>query len=202
MDTQKLRRFAGEHCGSFYGCRVSGPAPPVAVIHAEFDRARGEFRALVAHATPADLARRSEGTDWTNRQLLFHMLFGYLIVRNLRVIVSVVGRAPGWVQRGFAGALDATTPVFHRVNYWGSCGGGALVSPARADAWLGRAIRSLHRHLDRESEEALGRRMRFPTRWDPYFTQTMSVAEVYHYATLHFDHHRGQLTLPGEEAER
>ena len=31
--------------------------------------------------------------------------------------------------------------------------------------------------------------------WDPYFKTTMSVLEVYHFGTQHFDHHRRQLTL-------
>ena len=37
--------------------------------------------------------------------------------------------------------------------------------------------------------------MHFPTAWDPYFKPTMSVLDVYHFATEHFDHHRRQLTL-------
>ena len=37
--------------------------------------------------------------------------------------------------------------------------------------------------------------MHFPTTWDPYFQPTMSVLDVYHFATQHFDHHRRQLTL-------
>jgi hypothetical protein len=37
--------------------------------------------------------------------------------------------------------------------------------------------------------------MHFPTDWDPYFRSTMTVREVYHYGTEHYEHHRGQLTL-------
>jgi hypothetical protein len=37
--------------------------------------------------------------------------------------------------------------------------------------------------------------MRFPTRWDPFFTKSTTVADVYHYATEHFEFHRQQLTL-------
>lgn len=37
--------------------------------------------------------------------------------------------------------------------------------------------------------------MQFPTRWDPYFRDTMTVLAVYHYGTEHYDHHRRQLTL-------
>jgi hypothetical protein len=31
--------------------------------------------------------------------------------------------------------------------------------------------------------------------WDPYFKDMMTLGDVYHYGTQHFDHHRAQLTL-------
>jgi len=46
----------------------------------EMERARDDFHRLVDPATTAELHRQSNGTKWTNDQLLFHMLFGYLIV--------------------------------------------------------------------------------------------------------------------------
>src|SRR6478736_118834 len=52
-------------------------------IQAELRRAQDDFHRLVARATPEDLRRCSRGTRWSNRQLLFHMLFGYIIVRTL-----------------------------------------------------------------------------------------------------------------------
>jgi Mycothiol maleylpyruvate isomerase N-terminal domain len=58
------------------------------------DQARLDFRRLVGDATPADLRRPSDGTRWTNQELLFHMLFGYLIVRALLVLVRVFGLLP------------------------------------------------------------------------------------------------------------
>jgi hypothetical protein len=58
-----------------------------------------------------------------------------------------------------------------------------------------QVIASLHRHLDAETDTALARGMRFPTRWDPFFTDVMTLTDVYHYATQHFDFHRRQLTL-------
>jgi hypothetical protein len=164
-------------------------------LHAEMDRARKEFRDLAHRGTPADFARRSSGTRWTNRELLFHMLFGYLVTRNLRIVVKIVARLPADAQGGFAALLNGATRPFHQINYWGSRAGGRLVSPARMTAWLDRVIASLHRHLDRESEAALQASMAFPTSWDPYFAKRMSLADVYHYPTVHFDHHRRQLTL-------
>jgi hypothetical protein len=70
-------------------------------VHQELERARATFHDLHAQATPADLERRSDGTRWTNQQLLFHMLLGYLIIRALGNLVprasrEVVGaRVPG-----------------------------------------------------------------------------------------------------------
>ena len=63
-------------------------------------------------------------------------------------------------------------------------------------ALLDRTVRALHRNLSAETDESLARTMHFPTAWDPYFTPTMSVLDVYHFGTQHFDHHRKQLTLP------
>jgi hypothetical protein len=37
--------------------------------------------------------------------------------------------------------------------------------------------------------------MHFPVGWDPYFKDSMTLLEVYHYPTQHYDHHRRQLTL-------
>lgn len=56
-------------------------------IYAELDRVRDDFRGLLDSATVGELRQPTNGTKWNNEQLLFHMLFGYLLVRNLRLIV-------------------------------------------------------------------------------------------------------------------
>ncbi len=174
------------------------PMPLRSEIHAEMERARGDFHALIDHSTPGGLARLSNGTRWTNRELLFHMLFGYLITRNLRIVVKIVTRLPLSLQGAFARLLDAATRPFDQINYLGSCAGARVLTSVRMERWCDRVIDSLHRRLDAESDAALRRSMSFPVRWDPYFAQRMSLANVYHYATLHFDHHRRQLTLSDE----
>ncbi|WIY00420.1 DinB family protein [Amycolatopsis mongoliensis] len=163
-------------------------------VHEAWERDRATLHELVAAATAADLRRRSAGTRWTNQQLLFHLVFGYQIVRALLVLVRLFGRLPDPVSRGFAAVLDAATPPFHVINYLGSCGGG-LIGPRRAAAWLDHIIASLHRSLDRTSEADLARGMHYPTRWDPCFRPTMTMADVYRYPSRHFAHHRQQLTL-------
>jgi hypothetical protein len=164
-------------------------------IHEEMERTRTTFHALVSQASPADLRRASDGTRWTNEQLLFHMLFGYLIVRALLRLVRTFGRLPDGFSRLFARLLNAGTRPFHVVNYLGSCGGALVFRGARSTRKLDRTIAALQRHLDHETDEALGRRMHFPIGWDPFFAERMSLLEVYHYGSLHFDFHQRQLTL-------
>lgn len=48
------------------------------------------------------------------------------------------------------------------------------------------------RHL---AQETLERRMAFPTRWDPFFKETMSLLETDLYPINHYDFHRKQLSL-------
>ncbi len=164
-------------------------------VRDELDRARTEFRALIVNSTPAELERRSNGTRWTNRELLFHMMFGYLITRNLRYLFAVMSRTPERVQRGFAAALDAATRPFNAVNYWGSRFGSRVLSLDRIARWSDRVIGSLQRSLDAETDTSLRRDMVFPTRWDPYFKPRMTRQDLYQYPTQHFDHHRRQLTI-------
>lgn len=166
-------------------------------IHEEMHRATAAFHALVSQASPADLRRGTDGTRWTNQQLLFHMLFGYLIVRVLLRLVRTFGRLPDWVGRAFAGLLNAGTRPFHLVNYLGSCGGALVFRGQRLVNKFDRTMAALHRHLDRETDAALARRMRFPVRWDPFFTERMSLLDVYHFGTQHFEFHQQQLTLDG-----
>jgi hypothetical protein len=54
-----------------------------AAIAEEIRSARADFHLQVDEVTSAELRKRSNGTRWTNDQLLFHMLFGYMIVRTL-----------------------------------------------------------------------------------------------------------------------
>jgi hypothetical protein len=165
-----------------------------AAIAAEMEAARARLHALLAAADPADLRRASNGTRWTNEQLLLHMLFGYLVVRTLLPLVRLMGRLPAPVGRGWAALLNAATGPFHVVNYWGSVAGARVVDHDRMGPLADRTVAALQRCLMREAEAALHRGMPFPPGWDPYFGY-LTLAGVYRYATRHFEHHRAQLTL-------
>jgi hypothetical protein len=60
---------------------------------------------------------------------------------------------------------------------------------------MDRTVGALRRRMDRETDESLNRTMHFPVDWDPFFRDRMTLLEVYHYGTQHFDFHRQQLTF-------
>lgn len=163
--------------------------------HDELERARLAFHQLVEHADAAGLSRPSNGTRWNNRQLLFHMLLGYLIIRALLRLVRVFGRLPDGASRVYAKVLNAGTKPFDEVNYLGSYLGGNTLSTARMVVMFDHVVNKLHLRLDAESEDDLARGMHYPVRWDPFFKDYMTLADVYRFPTQHFDFHRRQLTL-------
>jgi len=164
-------------------------------ITKEMECARADFHQLLDTATSAEFRAPTHGTKWTNEQLLFHMLFGYLLVRNLLPLVKALSRLPPGASRGFAAALNAATKPFHQVNFISSLGGARVLGHERMERLMDHVVASLQRSLSYASEEGLGRGMHFPVGWDPYFTDYMTVKEVYHHATQHYDHHRRQLIL-------
>jgi DinB superfamily len=169
--------------------------PDRRAIADEMDQARRTFHRLLDHATDVDLRRRSQGTKWTNEQLLFHMLFGYLITCALLVLARVFGRLPDSTGRLFARLLDTVHKPFHLINYLGSCAGARIIPYSRMRSRLDSVITALQASLETEHDAALRRGMYYPTTWDPLFTGYMTVAGLYRYPTQHFNYHRKQLTL-------
>jgi len=166
-----------------------------ASVAEEIRAARNDFHQLVDGATTAELRRRSDGTKWTNDQLLFHMLFGYLVVRVLLWLVRGFSLLPERYSRRFAQALDAAGRPFHVINYLGSLGGARVLGHGGMEAVMDRVTGSLVNTLENATERQLARGMHFPVGWDPYFRDYMTVLDVLHYATQHYQHHRRQLTL-------
>jgi hypothetical protein len=165
----------------------------------DMERARVTFHQILDGASDADLRRRSNGTRWNNKQLLFHMLLGYLILRALSTLIRLFDRLPTSASRAFARVLNAGTVPFDFINYLGSYFGGSVLGRKQLAARFDRVIAALHRRLNAETDAELTRGMHYPTRWDPFFVDFMTLADLYRYPTQHFDFHRRQLTLDNAE---
>jgi hypothetical protein len=166
-----------------------------AALAADLQRARTDFRRLLDGATEHDWDSATKSTRWTNEQLLFHMVFGYMIVRRLIVLVRIFGRLPDRVSRSFAWLLDAVGRPFHTINFYGTCAAALVYNRRRMGRKMNREIDKLQRSLAREDGSSFRRGMHYPPSWDPYFRRYMTLADIYRYAGQHYDHHRQQLTL-------
>jgi hypothetical protein len=167
-----------------------------AEIAADLERARVELHRLLAEAERTDAwSKPTRGTRWTNEQLLFHMVFGYMIVQRLLILVKIFSRLPDSVSRVFARVLNAATRPFDVINYYGSCAAALVYNRHRMGAKMDRVLAALQRKLAREPEHGFQRGMHFPTRWDPFFKDYMTLEDVYRYPGQHFDFHKRQLTL-------
>jgi len=164
-------------------------------VSGEMEHARARFHALLRTASDTGLRRPSRGTRWTNEQLLFHMLFGYIIVRALLRVVRLFGALPPLFSKTYAALLDRAIKPFDAVNYWGSRIGAVVYNRHRMGPKFDRVIASLQRQLDNTDTAALSTGMHFPTNWDPFFRDYMTLREIYRYPTQHFDFHQDQLTL-------
>ncbi len=170
-------------------------------IHQELLAAPAQFRELLDSARPQALGRRTDGTRWTNREMLFHLLIGYLVTRTLLPLVWLMSRLPKPIGRGFAATLNAAARPFHLVNYLGSVAGGHVLRLTAMQWLFDHTCAALARRLARSSDAALARWMPFPKRWDPFFTDHMTMLDVYHYPAQHFAFHRRQLTLSPDRTE-
>lgn len=160
------------------------------------ERARATLACLVEEAGDADFDRPSNGTRWTNEQLLFHMVFGFMVVQRLLPLVRLFGRLPPEWSRKYARLLNLGTPLFDIVNYRGSSAAAMVYNRRRMVRKFDRVLAALQRELAAEPEHNFDLSMAFPTRWDPFFAGTMTLEQVYRYPIEHFDYHARQLTLP------
>lgn len=167
-----------------------------AAIAADLERARIEFQRLLAAAERHQAwDRQTNGTRWNNEQLLFHMVFGYMVVQRLLILVNVLSRLPDLFSRGFAVVLNAASRPFHVINYYGSCAAAIVYNRRCMGAKMDRVVSRLKRKLCRQSDDMLHRGMHFPPLWDPSFKDYMTLEDVYRYPGQHFDFHKRQLTV-------
>ncbi|MFE3986975.1 DinB family protein [Nocardia tengchongensis] len=166
-------------------------------LAADLERARTDFHHLLGTTAASEWKAPTSGTRWTNEELLFHMVFGYMIVQKLLVLLRLFGRLPAGASRTNSRFLNAATTPFDLVNFYGSRLAARVYNRRRMGAKMDRVIASLQRSLRRETDTDFTRGMQYPNRWDPYFRDYMTLADIYRYPGQHYDHHRKQLTVTG-----
>src|SRR5688572_1860358 len=132
--------------------RTRWKAMDIRVIDGGLEQVAADFHELLDSATNAEFRAATNGTKWTNKQLLFHMLFAFVLVRTPLILVKGLSRLPDPVSRMIAAALNAATRPFHVVNYLCALPGGRVLSGAAMVKLMDRTIGQLRARLARESE--------------------------------------------------
>ena len=91
--------------------------------------------------------------------------------------------------------LNTVSLPFHAINFYGTNLAAVVYNRNRMGAKMDRVIDALQRSLVGQNAIALRKGMHFPTGWDPYFRDFMTLNDVYRYPGQHYDHHRQQLSL-------
>jgi hypothetical protein len=162
-------------------------------LRAELATTRSDFHRLLQALSDEEWRRQSKNPGWTNGQILFHMTFGFMILRSLIPLGRVFGRLPKQYSKRFSNLLDLATPLFNWVNAFGARGGGVVFSRRRLGKQFEGAYWSLIRTLDKIPDDEWDRGMHYPIRWDALFDEYMTLEQVFRYPAIHFRFHRDQL---------
>lgn len=154
-----------------------------------------DFRNIVSSARSGELDMPSNGTRWTNRQLLFHMALGQNIALAGIPLLGLFSRLPPPASRYWSKLLDSCARPYNWVNWAGSAAGGQVLKPERMRGMMDRTTRITVAWYDHADNKALGRGMTMPICWDPYFLPWMSRRDILEWAPKHYRHHRAQLSL-------
>jgi DinB superfamily len=163
-------------------------------IRIELEETRREFHALLASLSAADWDAPSRNPAWTNGQLIFHMVFAFMLIPSLFWLIRFWSCLPGSYSRAFARVLDFSTPLFNWVNALGPRGQATVFGRRRAGSIYDRVHRSILRKVDSMKDDDWGRGMTYPQRWDPDFGACMTFERLFRYPTQHFRRHLAQLS--------
>jgi hypothetical protein len=164
-------------------------------VRADLEWIARDYWNILKAARPEELYLPTDGTAWTNRQLLFHMLLGQRITRMVIVVMGVFSRLPAGASRAWAAGMTAVTPLYNRLNFAGGVVGGRLITVTRMGRQMEAVTAKILHFYDQASPGELRRGMTIPPSWDPYFSIWMDRAELMTWAAKHYLHHRRQLTL-------
>jgi hypothetical protein len=178
--------------GSHEGLKVDEAV--AARVRLELAESRCRFHALVDSLSQEEWDAPSRNPAWTNGQLVYHALFGFVLVPSLFWMIRFWSTLPDGYSRRFAQALDFTTPLFNRVNAIGPRAQARLFGRRRACAIFDWIYRSILRKVDSLHGERWGRGMHYPRRWDPTFGDFMTFEALFGYPSEHFAHHLRHLS--------
>ena len=163
-------------------------------IRPELETTRASFHTLLDSLSNEDFHRQSKNPGWTNGEILFHMTLGFIIISMLAPLIRVFGRFPDRYSKLIAGFLNFGTVVFNWFNAFGARVGGRIYSRQRIGVQFDRTYRRILKLLGSISQDEWQLGMYYPTEWDPLFSEYMTLDDLFHFPTNHYQYHLEQIT--------
>ena len=163
-------------------------------VRTGLEAAHRRFHALLDSLSEADWTAPSRNPAWTNGQLVYHILFAFVLIPALFWMIKFWSRLPSRYSRRFAQILNFSTPVFNRINAIGPRGQALVFGRKRAGAIFDRVYRSILKKVDSLRGDEWSAGMHYPRRWDPTFGDFMTFEDLFKYPPAHFEHHLSQLS--------
>jgi hypothetical protein len=73
---------------------MPGPIDDGVSLASDLERARRDFHKLLTAVEDDEWTKPTRETRWTNEQLLFHMVFGYMVVQRLLILYGCSRTSP------------------------------------------------------------------------------------------------------------
>ena len=163
-------------------------------VRAELALAHCRFHKLLDSLSEVDWEARSRNPAWTNGQLVYHIMFAFMLIPSLFWMIKFWSKLPRSYARRFAQILDFTTPVFNRINALGPRGQASIFGRKRAGTIFDYIYRSILKKVDSLRVDQWAAGMHYPRRWDPTFGDFMTFEALFKYPPAHLEHHLSQLS--------
>lgn len=163
-------------------------------ILTELSDAKDSFRSMLDSMTEDDFRRQSLNHGWTNGEIMVHITFGFIILNVLLPMSRLWGKLPRGSSRWFATLLNWFTRPFNWINRLGVRFQSKVFTYHR----LGEVFDMYHASLAKKAGSIRGDEwehgMYYPARWDPNFSDFMTLEKLFHYVVAHTRFHLMQIS--------
>lgn len=166
---------------------------PAEAIRTLYASTHDEFHTLLESISEEDWDKQSLNAGWSNGEIFAHILFGFIILNALLPLTRSWGRLPKATSKPFAQLLNAATKPFNWINTLGARGQGKVFTYRRIGKIFDKVHASLLAKASRISSEEWQNGMHYPTKWDPNFSDFMTLEKLFLYPLAHFKFHQNQI---------
>lgn len=154
-----------------------------------------EFHALIESVSEPGWKKQSLNPGWTNGEIMAHILFGFIILNALIPLTRMWGRLPKESSKPFANFLNFIAKPFNWVNALGARGQGKVFTYHRIGNLFDKVHASLISKVSKIHADEWQRGMYYPTKWDPNFSDFMTLEKLFMYPIAHFKFHKEQISF-------